>query len=266
MGVTYGRLRHSCISKMQTEQETPDVESSTPEYARRFSGPVGEYFLDTQQSAIVQLLGQYDTLKVLDIGGGHAQLTPFLVHSGAVVTVLGSDESGRQQLDDVLGKKDYHYKVGNLLELPFADQSYDVVIAIRMLPHLVNWERFIMEMCRVAKTAVVVDYPDKRSVNYFSDALFAAKKKIEHNTRPYKCFSTRELEQPFEQAGFNPDETIRQFSLPMALHRGVGSRKFSAALEGIFAAIGIRRLFGSPAIKKFTRSNLQTAAADASIA
>ena len=161
---------------MQFEHETPDSESSTLEYARRFSGPVGEYFLDVQQRAIVELLGQYETLNVLDIGGGHAQLTPFLVHSGATVTVLGSDSAGRQQLDDVLGKEHYHYQVGNLLELPFADQSFDVVIAIRMLPHLVNWERFVTEMCRVAKTAVIVDYPDKRSVNYFSDALFAAKK------------------------------------------------------------------------------------------
>ena len=251
---------------MQIEQETPDVESSTPEYAQRFSGPVGEYFLDIQQSAIMQLLGQHNTLNVLDIGGGHAQLTPFLVRSGATVTVLGSDDSGRQQLDEVLGHEEYRYQVGNLLELPFADQSFDVVIAIRMLPHLVNWERFIKEMCRVAKTAVIVDYPDKRSVNYFSDALFAAKKKIELNTRPYKCFGTRELELPFEQAGFIPDETFRQFSLPMALHRGVGNRKFSATLEGIFTAIGVRRLFGSPAIKKFTRSTLQTDVAHASVA
>ena len=233
--------------------ETPDIESSSPAYAKRFSGAVGEYFLEVQQNAVSKLLGDVSGVDVLDIGGGHAQLTPFLVRTGANVTVLGSDAAGEQQLAALLNPSEYKYQTGNLLELPFEDQSFDVVIALRLLPHLVNWQRFVAEMCRVAKSAVVVDYPDKRSVNYFSDALFAAKKAVEHNTRPYRCFSGGELAVPFNHAEFQASDTVRQFALPMALHRALGSRTVASSLEGVMGAVGIRQFFGSPVIRKYER-------------
>ena len=52
------------------------------------------------------------------------------------------------------------FATGNLLTLPFIDRAFDVVISYRLLPHVTNWEQLLSEMCRVAKTSVIVDYPE----------------------------------------------------------------------------------------------------------
>ena len=49
----------------------PDVETASDDYARRFSGPVGEWFLDVQERACLDLLRPWRGGTVLDVGGGH---------------------------------------------------------------------------------------------------------------------------------------------------------------------------------------------------
>ena len=231
--------------------ESPDIESSSFSYANRFAGEVGDYFLKTQLDAVSGYAGLVENTTVLDVGGGHAQLTPYFVSEGADVTVLGSDEKGRIQLDSLLDSKSYRYVAGNLLNLPFEDNSFDTVIAIRLLPHLVNWQAFTHELCRVAKTSVIVDYPDKRSFNYFADYLFSAKKAIEKDTRTYQCFSAKQIESSFAEVGYISAGAFRQFALPMALHRAVGRRSFSIAAESFAQKTRLRQAFGSPVIQKF---------------
>jgi hypothetical protein len=38
----------------------------------------------------------------------------------------------------------------------------------------------------------------------------------------------------------------RQFFLPIAFHKAIGSRRFTLALEGLFHKLGLVRLFGTP--------------------
>jgi hypothetical protein len=38
----------------------------------------------------------------------------------------------------------------------------------------------------------------------------------------------------------------RHFVLPIALHKAVGSRRFTVAVEGWLERLGLLRLFGSP--------------------
>src|SRR5690348_10446475 len=63
--------------------ETADVETSSDDYARRFAGTVGAWFLERQADATRELLADLPHgAKVVDVGGGHAQLTPMLVEAG----------------------------------------------------------------------------------------------------------------------------------------------------------------------------------------
>ena len=68
-----------------------DVETSSAAYARRFEGSVGRWFLDVQARTTLELLRPRPRTSVLEVGGGHAQLTGPLVEAGCDVTVYGSN-------------------------------------------------------------------------------------------------------------------------------------------------------------------------------
>jgi hypothetical protein len=72
-------------------RECPDVVTSSEDYARRFSGRAGEYFLQVQDRAVQQALAHKPGRTVLDVGGGHGQVASGLASAGYEVTVLGSD-------------------------------------------------------------------------------------------------------------------------------------------------------------------------------
>ncbi len=60
-------------------EEHADIETATADYASRFSGEAGKYFLDQQTAITLQLLKDYPKARVLDVGGGLAQLAEPLV-------------------------------------------------------------------------------------------------------------------------------------------------------------------------------------------
>jgi SAM-dependent methyltransferase len=230
------------------EREDADVETSSEEYAQRFSGGVGAFFLDTQSKATLDLLRGWPRAKVLDVGGGHGQVTGPLVDGGWDVTILGSAEVCRERVRTWVDAGRARFQAGDLVKLPFADDSFDIALSYRLLPHVVEWPRLIAELSRVARSAVLVDYPTVRSVNALSGLFFGVKKGIEKDTRPFRVFKDGEIVDAFAAQGFRPTARRPQFFLPMALHRAIGMAPFARALEGAAAGVGATRLLGSPVL------------------
>jgi hypothetical protein len=229
-------------------EPAPDVESASDGYARRFAGDIGRYFLDVQAKALMTLAAPWLPGTFLDVGGGHAQLAPPLVAAGATVTVTGSTPVCRARLDLTLAPGSYQFVCGDLLHLPFPDKSFDVVTAFRLLPHMDSWREFLRELCRLARHAVIVDYPDIRSVNIVQKPLFHLKRGIERDTRPFRCFNRSEIRSSLGAAGFGDARFIGQFLFPMAFHRAHGSIRVASATEWIGAAVGATAMAGSPVV------------------
>ena len=166
-----------------------DVETSSDAYARRFSGPVGEWFLARQAECTNALLRDLAAgTRVLEVGGGHAQLAPLLIARGFEVTIIGSTPACAHRLSPWIERSQVRFEAGDLLALPVKDRSYDLVLSFRLLPHIEQWEELVGELCRVSARSVVIDYPSSRSVNMFADRLFAAKKTVEGDTREFTLF------------------------------------------------------------------------------
>lgn len=233
--------------------ETADIETATADYAGRFSGPAGEYFLTRQTAITLGLLHHLPGAKVLDVGGGHGQLAEPLVQRGYAVTVTGSDDSCRARLDQRLAPGSFSYQICDSLALPFADRSFDVVMAFRLLPHVTRWRQIVTEMCRVADKCVIVDYPDRRSTNILYEVLFKMKKKMEGNTRPFTLFSRAEIAAGICENGFDQPLFVPEFLLPMVVHRKVGNKIISTAIETCCRLTGLTQLFGSPIIIRSDR-------------
>jgi SAM-dependent methyltransferase len=234
-------------------REDADVETSSDAYARRFAGAVGAYFLKVQAEATLELLRPWPGASVVDVGGGHGQVTGPLVEGGYDVTVFGSDPACESRVRGWTETGRARFASGDLLQAPWADRSFDVALSYRLLPHVRRWEALVGELTRLARVAVVVDYPTTRSVNAIAGWLFGLKKGVEGDTRPFTVFRDADLAKAFFRQGFVPTGRRAQFLFPMALHRAVGSVALARALEGAGRGAGLRRAFGSPVILRLER-------------
>jgi SAM-dependent methyltransferase len=228
-------------------EEACDLHSSSAEYGRRFSGALGRWMLDVQLSGVRRLLAVCTATTILDVGGGHAQVAPPLSEDGHEVTVIASSQEALGRIAELEGPL-LHAVLGSLGELPFASGSFDVVIALRMMPHVPNWPAFLGGLCRVARHGVVVDFPTRGGFNALQPVLFGLKRRLERNTRRFTTMSLREVAEVLDRHGFEPKEEIRQFVLPMVLHRVLGCQRLSSRLEAALRALKLSRFFGGPVL------------------
>lgn len=239
--------------------ETPDIETSSEEYARRFAGNIGEWFLKVQSEATLKMLSPYPKATVLDIGGGHGQLVEPLIRNKYRVTVLGSSEICKKRINRFIENNLCEFKAGNILSIPYAERSFDIAITFRQMAHVRDWKGFIRELTRVARKAVIIDYPALKSMNYVSHIFpssFKVKKGLEADTRPYTLFKEADLLEVFRENGFVYSERFPQFFLPMFLHRKLKLYSVSGTLENIFRSVGITGILGSPVILKMVHESL----------
>ncbi len=137
-----------------------------------------------------------------------------------------------------------------MLALPYDSNSFDYVLAFRLLPHVDRWQQLIAEMCRVARTAVIFDYPDIRSSNILYNALFSFKKQYEKNTRTYTMFRRAEIARELEVNNFSSPRFNPQFFLPMVIHRSLKRVHISKKMEALCRTVLLTKYFGSPIIVK----------------
>ena len=175
-------------------QAGPDVETSSDGYARRFAGGVGAWFLEAQARITLDLLAPWPRARVLDVGGGHAQLTGPLVEAGLRRDVYGSDAAAPRACAPgrTAGAR---ASMAGLERLAAADRAFDVVLSYRLLPHVEAW-RALVASCAAAARAVLVDYPTRRSLNAVAGPLFEMKRGVEGNTRPFLVFADAECAPP----------------------------------------------------------------------
>lgn len=235
--------------------ETADIETSNDDYATRFRGAAGAWMLKVQARLAMRLLAPAKGWRVLDVGGGHAQLTKPLLDAGCSVDVLGSAPSCRHRLEPFLspGKCDFH--VGNVIELPFEDDSFDAVVCFRLFTHCGAWQRLAAELCRVSRGPVVFDYPTSQSINAIAPAFFGAKKRFEKNTRTWTLFRHSQLREAFEACGWRITSRKAQFWMPMVVHRALKCAPLSAFLEGVGRCVGLTALAGSPVIARAEKAD-----------
>lgn len=238
---------------MSVPKEDADVVTSSDAYALRFGGGVGRYFLERQAAAVLELVEPWPGASVLDVGGGHGQVTGALVDAGHAVSVLGSEPACEARVREWTGSGRARFVAADLLDPGLAERSFDVVLSLRLLPHVRRVDALVATLARLARSAVVVDYPTRRSVNALAGPLFGLKQGVEGDTRPFTVFSDGEIEAAFAGHGFRPTGRRPQFFLPMALYRALGSAAVARACERAAAALGLTRGFGSPVVLRLER-------------
>ncbi len=216
--------------------------------ALRFSGPIGRLVADTQEQVIASFLAPVAGRTVLDVGTGTGRAALALAARGAQVT--GVDASAEmlavaERRASAAGLA-VTFAQGDAHGLAFPDRSFNAVICLRVLMHTPDWRRSLAELCRVAGSRVVVDYPALCS----AAALQAVSRRIGHTfgarVEAYRVFSDRSVRATLAASGFRIVETHRQFVLPIALHKRMNSGAATSRIEAALRRAGLSHLLGSP--------------------
>ncbi len=116
-----------------------------------------------------ELLGEQSAARLLDVPCGSGRLTRDL--SARAALYVGADisasmlDAARPARDDAGARATLTFADG--LALPFAAQSFDVVVACRWLHHLHDEDtlgRAIAELARVSRGVIVASFWDERSL------------------------------------------------------------------------------------------------------
>jgi len=214
----------------------------------RFSGPIGRLIADTQEAQIAAFLAPLAGRRVLDVGTGTGRAAIALARRGAVVT--GIDASAEMLQVAERRARDAGVSVtfarGDVHRLQIDDRSVDAAVCLRVLMHTPDWRASLAELCRVAQSRVVFDYPSLTSVA----ALQAVTRRVGHVFNPsveaYRVFSSGAVARALSRSGYRIAGVHRQFVLPIAVHKRLGSAAWTRRIEGAMASVGLLRLFGSP--------------------
>jgi ubiquinone/menaquinone biosynthesis C-methylase UbiE len=212
----------------------------------RFGGPIGALLAEEQAALLRAFAGSGG--EALDVGTGTGRAAIVLAEAGARVTAVdASAEMLRVARGRVAGRDlPIRFAQGDAHRLEFADGSFDTVVSLRVLMHTPDWRRCLGELCRVSRGRVIIDYPAARS----AAALQSAARRIAHAlglpTEPYRVFTDAQIRRELSRHGFRVVRRHRQFVLPIALHKRIGSPRFTTRGEAALARAGLRALLGSP--------------------
>ena len=130
------------------------TDHNTKKYWNEFYTKSGDDIDQERFSALSQVVKEGD--KVLDVGGGSGELLDFIGNK-AERTLFDISSEGLKKAKRL--KRTEHTKVGSIYNLPYEDNSFDVVLCAETLEHLERPEDAIKELVRVAKRHISISVP-----------------------------------------------------------------------------------------------------------
>jgi len=131
--------------------------------------PVQRYLLRRFHRQIASLLKTTGAERILDAGCGEGFVVSYLLQGNDGLAITGIDcspeavEMARQMVPGVL------LEVGDLREMPYSDDSFDLVMCLEVLEHLPDPHKGLRELRRVTSAHCLVSVPHEpffRATNF----------------------------------------------------------------------------------------------------
>ena len=194
--------------------------------AKRFSD--GGRLIDRREkTAVLEALGPVEDKDVLEIACGTGRFTVMLAERGA--NIVGLDISsammaqGRQKAKSAGVSELVEFMRGDAARLPFPDDHFDAVFAMRFF-HLADTPaKFLAEMCRVSKDQVFFDTFNRYSTRSVYTWLLPMGSRL---------YSRSEVEGLLSGAGLELVDDAHDFVLPFGFYREIPN-EVAAPIRGL---------------------------------
>jgi ubiquinone/menaquinone biosynthesis C-methylase UbiE len=198
---------------------------------KRFSR--GGRLIDRREKrAVLDALNPLEDRTVLEIACGTGRFTVMLAERGA--DIVGLDISSAMMAEGrkkarAAGVADHiEFIRGDAARLPFPDDHFDTVFAMRFF-HLADTPaKFLAEMCRVSKQQVLFDTFNRRSTRVLYNWLLPMGSRL---------YGHDEVERLIDGAGLTLADASHDFVLPYGFYRKIPNR-LAGAFRDIDTAIG----------------------------
>jgi len=123
--------------------------------------PISRFFLNNFKSLLLEQIKQLHPESILDVGAGEG----FTLEAIRLQKIAKKIE-GIEYTDEAiaLGKKlhpQVTIKKGNIYELPYKPNSFDIVLCTEVMEHLENPEEALKELKRVSKKYLILSVPNE---------------------------------------------------------------------------------------------------------
>lgn len=182
---------------------------------KRFSRG-GRLIDEREKEAVLQALDPHEGKRILEIACGTGRFTAMLAAEGADIVGLDISEAMLQQgrkKARALGVDDHlEFMRGDAARLPFPDDHFDSVFAMRFF-HLADTPAsFLAEMSRVSKEQVFFDTFNRYSTRSIYNWLLPMGSRLYSDTEVYRLL---------DGAGLQLDSSEHDFILPYGFYRKI---------------------------------------------
>ncbi|MBP2251569.1 SAM-dependent methyltransferase [Halarchaeum solikamskense] len=195
-------------------QEWYQADEVAAEYEdKRFSG--GGRLIDRREKqAVLDALGPLDGKRVLEVACGTGRFTVLCAQRGADITGMDISAAmlreGRAKARQVGVDDHLEFMRGDAARLPFPDDYFDAVFAMRFF-HLADTPaKFLSEMARVSKGDVFFDTFNRYSTRSLYNSLLPMGSRL---------YSTSEVRDLLGGAGLTLRSDAHDFVLPYGFYR-----------------------------------------------
>ena len=120
--------------------------------------PLRRYCISIFQKKISQLLQESDPKKIIDVGCGEGFMTQIACdNTQAEITGIDFSKDAIEIARKMVPSASF--ETGDIYDLPYADQSFDLVLCNEVLEHLEHPKPALKELHRISKNRLIFSVP-----------------------------------------------------------------------------------------------------------
>ncbi|MFB6215617.1 MAG: class I SAM-dependent methyltransferase [Candidatus Aenigmatarchaeota archaeon] len=199
---------------MKGEEWYRDEETAESYDPKRFSGAGGEHINSSERESVREVLGDVEGKKILDVASGTGRFSLLAAEMGADVVSCDISKPMLKIAREKASEKGLESKITFLKtdaeNLPFEDETFDIVMAIRFVHLMVEEKPFLEEMKRVSRDRLVFDTFNLSSFRILYNFALPMQSHL---------YTKKDIEDVAEDLGLTVESRIHDFVIPFGFYR-----------------------------------------------